>query len=171
MINGGNEFNYYWIVLLMFKDVLLGLLGGLIAYLFDYKRAGKEGKEAVFKVSGVIINMALGAFVGYVIGTLLPPDTTARDALIALSGVTSYNIRISSTQNYLPDGLRARFNGLFHMLIMIGAITGQLLSGALGDLFDERYIISGFYAINLISLLIIMVPNGKHVKSIYNSPI
>lgn len=100
MINGGNEFNYYWIMLLMFKDVLLGLLGGLIAYLFDYKRAGKEGKEAVFKVSGVIINMALGAFVGYVIGTLLPPETTARDALIALSGVTSYNILLLAESRF-----------------------------------------------------------------------
>ena len=100
MINGGNEFNYYWIMLLMFKDVLLGLLGGLIAYLFDYKRAGKEGKEAVFKVSGVVINMALGAFVGYVIGTLLPPDTTARDALIALSGVTSYNILLLAESRF-----------------------------------------------------------------------
>ena len=66
MINGGNEFNYYWIMLLMFKDVLLGLLGGLIAYLFDYKRAGKEGKEAVFKVSGVIINSACGIAAGSV---------------------------------------------------------------------------------------------------------
>lgn len=84
----------------MFKDVLLGLLGGLIAYLFDYKRAGKEGKEAVFKVSGVVINMALGAFVGYVIGTLLPPDTTARDALIALSGVTSYNILLLAESRF-----------------------------------------------------------------------
>ena len=36
--------------------------------------------------------MSLGAFVGYVIGTLLPIETTGRDEIIALSGVTSYNI-------------------------------------------------------------------------------
>ena len=36
--------------------------------------------------------------------------------------VTSYNIRISSTQNYLPDEIRGRFNGLFQMLtIPVGA--------------------------------------------------
>ena len=100
MINGGNEFNYYWIMLLMFKDVLLGLLGGLIAYLFDYKKADKEGRAAIFKVSGVVINMALGAFVGYVMGTLLPLDTTGRDAIIALSGVTSYNILLLAESRF-----------------------------------------------------------------------
>ena len=55
MIGNGNDFNYIWLVLLMFKDVFLGLVGGLVAYLFDYKKADKEGRAAIFKVSGVII--------------------------------------------------------------------------------------------------------------------
>ncbi len=100
MVGNGNDFNYIWLVLLMFKDVFLGLVGGLVAYLFDYKKADKEGRATIFKVSGVIINMALGAFVGYVMGTLLPLDTTGRDAIVALSGVTSYNILLLAESRF-----------------------------------------------------------------------
>ena len=68
MMSNGNDFNYFWVLLLMFKDILLGLVGGLISYLFDYSKAKRNGNEEfIFRVSGMIINMALGAFVGYVI--------------------------------------------------------------------------------------------------------
>ena len=101
MINNGNEFNYFWVIILMFKDVFLGLVGGLISYLFDYSKAKRNGNEEfIFRVSGMVINMALGAFVGYVIGTLLPIETTGRDAIIALSGVTSYNILLLAESRF-----------------------------------------------------------------------
>ena len=101
MINNGNEFNYFWVIILMFKDIFLGLVGGLISYLFDYSKAKKNGNEEfIFRVSGMIINMSLGAFVGYVIGTLLPIETTGRDAIIALSGVTSYNILLLAESRF-----------------------------------------------------------------------
>ena len=101
MINNGNDFNYFWVIILMFKDEFLGLVGGLISYLFDYSKAKKNGNEQfIFRVSGMVINMALGAFVGYVIGTLLPIETTGRDAIIALSGVTSYNILLLAESRF-----------------------------------------------------------------------
>ena len=101
MMSNGNDFNYFWVIVLMFKDILLGLVGGLISYLFDYSKAKKNGNEEfIFRVSGMIINMALGAFVGYVIGTLLPIETTGRDAIIALSGVTSYNILLLAESRF-----------------------------------------------------------------------
>ena len=101
MINNGNDFNYFWVIILMFKDIFLGLVGGLISYLFDYSKAKKNGNEEfIFRVSGMVINMSLGAFVGYVIGTLLPIETTGRDAIIALSGVTSYNILLLAESKF-----------------------------------------------------------------------
>ena len=101
MTGNGNDFNYFWVIILMFKDIFLGLVGGLISYLFDYSKAKKNGNEEfIFRVSGMIINMALGAFVGYVIGTLLPIETTGRDAIIALSGVTSYNILLLAESRF-----------------------------------------------------------------------
>ena len=101
MINNGNEFNYFWVIILMFKDIFLGLVGGLISYLFDYSKAKRNGNEEfIFRVSGMVINMSLGAFVGYVIGTLLPIETVGRDAIIALSGVTSYNILLLAESRF-----------------------------------------------------------------------
>ena len=101
MINNGNEFNYFWVIILMFKDIFLGLVGGLISYLFDYSKAKRNGNEEfIFRISGMVINMSLGAFVGYVIGTLLPIETTGRDAIIALSGVTSYNILLLAESRF-----------------------------------------------------------------------
>ena len=101
MVNNGNDFNYFWVIILMFKDIFLGLVGGLISYLFDYSKAKRNGNEEfIFRVSGMVINMSLGAFVGYVIGTLLPIETTGRDAIIALSGVTSYNILLLAESRF-----------------------------------------------------------------------
>ena len=101
MINNGNDFNYFWVIILMFKDIFLGLVGGLISYLFDYSKAKRNGNEEfIFRVSGMVINMSLGAFVGYVIGTLLPIETVGRDAIIALSGVTSYNILLLAESRF-----------------------------------------------------------------------
>ena len=101
MTGNGNDFNYFWVIILMFKDIFLGLVGGLISYLFDYSKAKRNGNEEfIFRVSGMIINMSLGAFVGYVIGTLLPIETTGRDAIIALSGVTSYNILLLAESRF-----------------------------------------------------------------------
>ena len=83
-------------------------------------------------------------------------------------GITSYNIRISGTQNYLPDEMRGRFNGLFQMLCILGTIIGQLLAGVLGDKLPIRGIVAGAMAFNLLGVFFVMIPNGKHVRKIYN---
>jgi len=83
-------------------------------------------------------------------------------------GVTSYNIRISSTQNYVPDSMRGRFNGLFQMLCILGTIIGQLIAGALGEVLPIRGIVVGAMALNLLGVLFVMAPNREHVKKIYN---
>ena len=83
-------------------------------------------------------------------------------------GVTSYNIRISGTQNYLPDEMRGRFNGLFQMLSILGTIAGQLIAGAIGDLFDIRWVVAVCMAISGLAVFFIVLPNGEHVKKIYN---
>lgn len=82
--------------------------------------------------------------------------------------VTSYNIRVSSTQSYVPNEMRGRFNGTFQMICTLGTIIGQLLSGALADLLTERTVLALFMAINALAVLTIMVPGSKHVRPIYN---
>ena len=51
--------------------------------------------------------------------------------LTGILGVTSYTIRISATQSYVPDEKKGRFNGAFNMLNTVGSFTGNLLAGAL----------------------------------------
>ncbi|MCR5605419.1 MAG: MFS transporter [Treponema sp.] len=84
-------------------------------------------------------------------------------------GVTSYNIRISSTQSYVPDEKKGRFNGTFSMLTMAGALVGQALSGFLGDnVSDKRLVVSIFFMINLIAVFCFIYLNKESVKKIYN---
>ncbi|HOD92842.1 MAG TPA: MFS transporter [Clostridia bacterium] len=143
--------------------VLGRLIGGLLQYRFKYPPK-KRFSIAIFVYITIGIMSAAFLFSPIILMMIM-------NFLVGIFGVTSYNIRISSTQNYLPDGIRARFNGIFQMLTMMGAIVGQLLAGGLGDLFDERYIVAGFNIINLIMLAVIIIPYGKHVKKIYNTEI
>lgn len=85
-----------------------------------------------------------------------------------LLSVTSYNIRISSTQNHVPNELRGRFNGTFQMLTTLGGILGALIAGALGDIFPMRTVICAFGLLGAVCAVAIMLPGREHVKGIYN---
>ena len=88
--------------------------------------------------------------------------------IIGIMGVTSFNIRISATQSYVPDDKRGRFNGTFQMIVSAGSIVGQLMAGVLGEIFPERQIITVFMAINFIAVILIMYRKRDYVKKIYN---
>ena len=83
-------------------------------------------------------------------------------------GVTSYNIRISSTQSYVPDNRKGRFNGTFLMLTTIGSLLGQLLAGMLTEIMPMRGVLSLFMGISGASAVIIMGKGRNAVKPIYN---
>jgi len=85
--------------------------------------------------------------------------------------VTSFNIRISATQNYVPDKVRARFNATFQLITAIGTIAGQLIGGALGEFCDPRVMVSIAQIINLVGIFAIMFRGRKHVRKIYNCDI
>jgi len=75
------------------RDLLLGLSGGAVSYIFDYSKAKRSGDiEFKFRLSSLFVNMTLGAFVGYSMGNLLENDMHGRDALVAFSGVAAFNI-------------------------------------------------------------------------------
>lgn len=88
--------------------------------------------------------------------------------LSGIMGVTSYNIRISATQSYIPDERKGRFNGIFQMLVMIGMMSGEFLSGILADHMGKREVCALFMSINFIAVWAVMYRNRKHVKLIYN---
>lgn len=88
--------------------------------------------------------------------------------LTGLLSIAVYNIRLSTTQAYVPDAKRARFVSFFEMMFAGGNILGQVFSGILGEFIHGRYIISAFNVINIIALFLIIVGNSKSVKKIYN---
>ncbi len=93
------------------KDILLGVVGGLVAYLFDYTKAKRNGDdEFVFQFTSMLVNIVLGAFVAYIVGTTLDTDIRYRDAIIGLSGVTAYNI-IYLAESKFAEWIIARITG------------------------------------------------------------
>jgi MFS-type transporter involved in bile tolerance (Atg22 family) len=84
-------------------------------------------------------------------------------------GVTSYTIRISATQNYVPDEKKGRFNGAFNMLNTTGSFVGDLLAGALTMIFAPRSVLMVFMVINSISAIIIIGSHKNSVSAIYNT--
>ncbi len=91
--------------------------------------------------------------------------------LLGATAVTSFNIRISGTQNYLPDSMRGRFNGIFQMFTMSGTIIGQLIFGAVGEFFPARNIIFMSMISNIVFVFFTMLRNGEAVKEIYNKTV
>jgi len=82
--------------------------------------------------------------------------------------VISFNIRISTTQSYVPEEYRGRFNGCFQMVCNAGMIVGQLLAGALAKSYSCRAIIIVLMGTNLIAALAIMYRGRCHVMPIFN---
>jgi DHA3 family macrolide efflux protein-like MFS transporter len=139
------------------------LVGGFIHYRFKYPTHLKY-TIAVFVY--ITISVLDGALLFMPVPVMMAICFTT-----GLLAVTSYNIRISSTQNYIPNDMRGRFNGLFLMITTIGSLLGQLVAGALGEFMDAPYVMACFMALNILGVIVIMLPRGKHVKAIYNRDI
>ena len=63
--------------------------------------------------------------------------------IVGVGGITSFTIRISATQSYVPDERKGRFNGAFNMISTAGALTGELLAGGLTLVLPERIVVRG----------------------------
>ena len=87
---------------------------------------------------------------------------------MGVMSMTSYNIRISTTQKYIPHEKKGRFNGIFQMMSTFGMMSGELLSGALADHFDKRLVVIMFSAIEFAAGWLIMFRARSHVSKIYN---
>lgn len=136
------------------------LLGGLFQYRLKYNR---KMRFAVSVVCCVLIGL-LDMIMLY-----LPARFIMLCCLMTgLLSIAVYNIRLSTTQAYVPDIKRARFVSFFEMMFAGGNILGQILSGILGEFVHGRFIISAFNVINILVLFAVIVANSKSVKKIYN---
>lgn len=136
------------------------LIGGAIHYKFEYP-VNKKFAIALFVYTIITVLESTQYF--------LPiPLMAASFFLVGALSVTSFNIRISATQSYIPDEIRGRFNGVFQMLCTTGSIIGQLIAGGLGEFIPERIIIIMFMFLNLLGVIFVMYRGREHVKKIYN---
>ena len=136
------------------------LIGGMVHYRFRYP-ANRKLAIAIF------VYTAISVIEGTVL--FLPAAVMmAAEFTTGLMGVTSYNIRISGTQNYVPDDHRARFNGVFQMATTVGSICGPLLMGALGEALPIRGVIIGSSALNILVVYLVMYRGRDKVRPIYN---
>jgi MFS family permease len=82
--------------------------------------------------------------------------------------ITTYNIRMSSTQNYIPNEIRGRFNGTFQTLTVLGGSLGGLVAGALAEYFAIPFVVLGAYILVVIAIFTIFIRGGKSIRKIYN---
>lgn len=139
------------------------IIGGLFLYRYHIK-SDKRFKIAFFVY--IFVSVVFGLFY------FTPVYVMYGLALfMGASSVISYTIRTSSTQTYVDDSVRGRFNGVFLMFTFLGQIIGQLIAGLLGEIYPIRYIVLGSMMLYLFVVLFILLPNRKHVEKIYNAHI
>lgn len=88
---------------------------------------------------------------------------------IGILGVTSYTIRISATQSYVPDEKKGRFNGAFNMLNTVGSFSGELLAGAMTLVLPPRLVLTVFMLVNAAAAVLVIGGSRTHVRKIYNT--
>ncbi|WP_026526452.1 MFS transporter [Butyrivibrio sp. VCD2006] len=142
----------------------MAFIGRAVGGYFHYRRK-LPTKFKYYIAIGVYV--IIGVFEGLYL--YVPVGTAMKLAfIVGIGGVTSYTIRISSTQSYVPDEKKGRFNGAFQVLSTSGTLVAELLAGALATHFDERAVLLAFELLAVCSALIIIGGNKKYVKPLYN---
>jgi len=134
--------------------------GGLIHYKFKYP-AGKKFLIAI------CVYFACSICDGFKLWLPVPVMFVVF-FFVGIISVTSYNIRISATQSYVPDTVRGRFNGTFQMITTMGTLTGQIVAGSLGEFLPERTILIGMTVLNCTAIYLTMFRHREDVKPLYN---
>ena len=96
------------------------------------------------------------------------PVMMAMCFMVGIGGVTSYTIRISATQSYVPDEKKGRFNGVFNMINTVGCLFGELLAGALTIIMPERIVLMSALLLCALAAVVFIGGGHKEVSRIYN---
>ncbi len=88
--------------------------------------------------------------------------------LVGIGGITSYTIRISATQSYVPDEKKGRFNGAFSMLSTVGALIGEFSAGILSERIPERVVLLLAMLLCALAAVVFIGGSRSSVSAIYN---
>ena len=157
-----NSFNNgeYLYMLIGGASMMGRLIGGSVYYKF---KIPASRKFMIALIAYVVSAMGEGIIL------FLPFKVMAIVYFVSgLLSVTSYNIRIASTQGYVPHEKKGRFNGTFEMLNTSGALIGEIIAGALSVFTGERTLMLIFGVLTAVSAIVVIGGNRKHVSKIYN---
>ena len=141
------------------------IIGGFIHYIFKYP----PKKRYIIAVSVYITVEVLSATLLYT--PLFVMITIS--FIVGLLSVTSFNIRMSATQIYIPKHMRGRVNASQNLLWQIGAIVGALSAGLVAEYsnLDFRFIMLLAAVISLSAILVFPIRMHKAFKHIYNADV
>ena len=153
--------NGEYVYMLVWGMMVVGrTTGGLVHYKVQLPT---HRKYAIALTVYIVISMLEG---GYLYTPV--PVMMAMCLCNGLLGVTSYTIRISATQSYVPDEKKGRFNGAFNMLNTVGSLTGQLVAGALTVVLPPRLVLTAFMLVTAAAAIVFIGGNKTAVSAIYN---
>lgn len=141
--------------------------GRILAGRLNYKYKLPAGKK-------FLIAICFYFAVNAIEGSMLFLPVVAMFVVYFISGtmsMTTYNIRIASTQSYVPDERKGRFNGTFNMLCSLGSVLGSMLAGALCEFVDARIVTACFSGLTILLIPVIFLPRKEAVKAIYNQDV
>lgn len=140
------------------------VIGRVIAGAFHYKH--KIPKEKKFNITIFVYSVITILFAAYLYVPI--PIMILMMFIVGVLAMTSYNIRISTTQSYVPNEKKGRFNGAFQVISTAGSLIGQFLAGLMADHMDKRMVIVIFAIIDFAMIWFIMYRGRGEVKKIYN---
>ena len=140
------------------------MIGRMLAGVFHYRHKIKPDNK--FRIAFVVY-LTIAVFGGTYLYTPVP-CMVAMSFIMGVFGMTSYNIRISSTQSYVPHEKKGRFNGTFQMMSTFGMLAGELLAGAMADHMDKRLVLLCFGILEFSAAWFFMYRKRKDVSKIYN---
>lgn len=153
--------NGEYLYMLVWGMALIGrALGGLVHYRV---RIPPKHRYRTALTVYVVISLLEGVYLFTPI-----PVMMAMCFLVGVGGITSYTIRVSATQSYVPDERKGRFNGAFNMLSTAGALAGEVLAGGLTLVLPERVVLLAAMLICALAALVFIGGGREHVAYIYN---
>ncbi len=153
--------NGEYLYMLVWGMALLGrAIGGMVHYRVNIPPKYRYGTAlAVY----IVISVLEGVYLFTPI-----PVMMALCFIVGIGGITSYTIRISATQSYVPDERKGRFNGAFNMISTAGALLGEVLAGGLTLLMPERVVLLGAMLLCALAAIVFIGGGREHVAYIYN---
>ena len=94
-----DHINLFIQFILYIKDILLGAVGGAVAYLLQYKKYKEVDALHTIQWSLLVVNMVLGGFIASIIGDIIPNDVNYHNFIVGSIGVASYPLLVLIENN------------------------------------------------------------------------